>query len=329
MRYWWVNQNKTFRHEIVGGYLWSPKRKKNHHRNHFYDTMREVAPGDIVLSFQKTFLRSVGIVRSYCYESPMPEEFGRDGADWLHVDIGWRVDVRWTTLDHQIRPADHIRSLRPLLPRKYSPLHRDGRGLQSVYLTEVPAPLMHRLAILIGYEMHAAISRPLEPMPDRVGERPTSAVLLKKDWEEALVRQITTDTSLLETEREALVRSRRGQGLFRKRVSRIEHACRITHVENPTHLVASHCKPWRHCSNEERLDGENGLLLTPSADHLFDRGFISFEDGGRLLVSPVADRLSLDRMGVEVERPVTVGAFSWGQRHFLDYHRNEIFLETR
>jgi len=42
MRYWWVNQNQTFRQEIEGGYLWSPKRNKNGHRNPFYEFMREV-----------------------------------------------------------------------------------------------------------------------------------------------------------------------------------------------------------------------------------------------------------------------------------------------
>jgi transposase len=54
------------------------------------------------------------------------------------------------------------------------------------------------------------------------------------------------------------------------------------------HLRASHIRPWRDSDNEARLDGENGLLLTPTIDHLFDRGFISFEDDGRLLISPVA-----------------------------------------
>lgn len=54
MRYWWVNQNQTFRQEIEGGYLWSPKRNKNGNRNPFYEFMREVAPGDIVLSFCDT-----------------------------------------------------------------------------------------------------------------------------------------------------------------------------------------------------------------------------------------------------------------------------------
>ena len=106
----------------------------------------------------------------------------------------------------------------------------------------------------------------------------------------------------------------------------IESRCRITLVENPVHLVASHCKPWRDSTNEERLNGENGLLLTPSIDHLFDRGFIGFEDSGKLIISPVAHRPSLGRMCIETERIVNVGGFREGQRTFLDSHQNSVFL---
>lgn len=52
MRYWWVNQNQTYRHEIDGGYLWSPKKNKNEARNQFYENMREVSPGDLIFSFK-------------------------------------------------------------------------------------------------------------------------------------------------------------------------------------------------------------------------------------------------------------------------------------
>lgn len=96
---------------------------------------------------------------------------------------------------------------------------------------------------------------------------------------------MASDTSIGDTDREAIIRARRGQGLFKQHVMDIESKCRITGVGNPIHLVASHCKPWRDSSNEERLDGENGLLLMPSIDHLFDRGFIDFEDSGDLIVS--------------------------------------------
>jgi putative restriction endonuclease len=92
--------------------------------------------------------------------------------------------------------------------------------------------------------------------------------------------------------------------------------------------VASHCKPWRDATNEERLDGENGLLLTPSIDHLFDRGFIGFEGNGRLIISPVAHRPSLQRMGIDTTTAINVGAFTSGQRQFLDFHRNDVLLKS-
>jgi hypothetical protein len=94
-------------------------------------------------------------------------------------------------------------------------------------------------------------------------------------------------------------------------------------------LRASHCKPWRDATNEERLDGENGLLLTPNADHLFDRGFIGFEDNGNVIVSPVAHRESLVRMGLEPGRPLNVGKFSTGQRRYLEFHRDNVLLRSK
>jgi putative restriction endonuclease len=327
MRYWWVNQNQTFAHERAGGYLWSPKRAAGGRRNHFYNTMREVQPGDLVLSFRSTRIVAVGVAKSWCYESPKPVEFGSAGLNWEAV--GWRVDVHWTDLQHQVRPAEHIGALRHTLPERYAPLQRDtGHGLQGVYLAEVPAPMMQVLAGIIGYELRLLMDAPPAPLPERVAERPEAAESLKRTWEDHLEKRIITDPYLESTERSALVNARRGQGRFRENVLAIEKACRVTRVDNPEHLVASHCKPWRHADNGERLDGENGLMLTPSIDHLFDRGFITFEDGGLLVVSPVADGASLRRMGVDPGARIIVGTFSSGQKAYLDYHRNEIFLSA-
>src|SRR5262249_52786424 len=147
-------------------------------------------------------------------------------------------------------------------------------------------------------------------------------------WERKLEKDLLNDSSIQETERLAIIRARNGQGLFKDRVSIIESRCRITGVENPVHLVASHCKPWRDSTNDERLNGENGLLLTPSIDHLLDRGFIGFEDNGDLIISPVAHRPSLRRMGIDTTKVVSVGGFTTGQKHFLDFHRNAVLLQS-
>jgi putative restriction endonuclease len=320
MRYWWVNQNQTYRQEIDGGYLWSPKRKTNDHRNPFYESMREVAPGDIILSFFDTRIAALGIARSYCYESPKPTEFGRAGSYWEAV--GWKVDVSFQELANRIRPKDHIAELRGFLPEKYSPLRPNGDGLQSVYLTAVSAGFAAVIFRLIGDEANqvsevgANVYR-----ADRLSPSPEPTL---EEWERRVEAAIRNDRQLPETEREALVLSRRGQGTFRANVLLIERACRVTKVERREHLIASHIKPWRDSSNEERLDGENGLLLTPTIDHLFDKGFLSFENGGQLIVSPVADPVSLRRMGISVDRTINVGAFSTDQRRFLEYHRDNV-----
>lgn len=319
MRYWWVNQNQTYRHEIQGGYLWSPKRNANGARNPFYESMREVAPGDLIFSFKDTRIFAVGIAQSYCWENPKPVEFGAAGQNW--ENIGWKVKISFTELANIIRPKDHMAILGPFLPDKYSPLQPNGNGLQSVYLTEVPTPFAELLMGLIGREV-----APLALAAKMV--KPLSVDDLDF-WEHKLEQEIVSDTTVRETERQAIIRARVGQGLFKERVSKIEVRCRVTGVDNPVHLVASHCKPWRDSTNEERLDGENGLLLTPSIDHLFDRGFIGFENNGKLIISPVAHRPSLQRMGIDTEHVSNVGEFSAGQKHFLDFHRNAVFLESR
>jgi putative restriction endonuclease len=319
VRYWWVNQNQTFRQEVAGGYLWSPKRNANGAKNPFYEFMREVSPGDVVFSFMDTVIAAIGVTQSYCWESPKPAEFGTTGQNWENV--GWKVRVNFTQIIHRVRPKDHIALLRPLLPARYGPLQANGHGKQGVYLTELTPAFARTLAGLIGAEAQVlmggvAVGAPMQTNDDL------------DYWEHRLEAVIETDTSLPPTDREAIIRARRGQGLFKQRVMQIESRCRITRVNNPVHLVASHCKPWRDSKNDERLNGENGLLLTPSIDHLFDRGFIGFENDGTLIVSPVAHRPSLERMGIDVNGDLNVGPFTAGQRHFLEFHRDMVLLRS-
>lgn len=318
MRYWWVNQNQTYHHELRGGYLWSPKRNANGARNPFYESMREVSPGDLVFSFVDTYIAAIGVAQSYCWESPKPTEFGSAGQNW--ENIGWKVSVKFTELGKRLRPKDHIEVLRPLLPNKYSPLQSTGNGLQAIYLTELPAPLAEVLIGLVGQAATSIVATAASVWPVSGDDIDV--------WERKLEQRLDKDTSITETERKAIIRARIGQGLFKDRVREIEGSCRITKVENPAHLVASHCKPWRDSNNEERLDGENGLLLTPTIDHLFDRGFIGFEDSGRLIISPVAHLPSLEKMGINIRDPVNVGAFSSGQKQYLEFHRNSVLLKA-
>lgn len=322
MKFWWVSHNLTFKQEIQGGYLWSPKRKTDGSIYPFYESMREVAPNDLVFSFEGTFIRALGLATSYAREAPKPLEFGKKGAYWSQ--IGWRVDIDFNVLKNQIKPKDHIERLRPYLPERYSPLQTSGDGNQ-LYLTWVDTLLAQELITLIGFEGRQFWERTNQADVRYIQRNPDDV----QSWEEHISAEIESDKKIPETEKSSLILARRGQGIFKQNVAKIEHACRVTKVDQPEHLIASHCKPWRDSSNEERLDGENGLLLTPSIDHLFDRGFISFDDGGTLLISPVAHKPSLQRMGVPTDKLVKVGQFTNGQRKYLDFHRDSVFLQSR
>jgi predicted restriction endonuclease len=119
------------------------------------------------------------------------------------------------------------------------------------------------------------------------------------------------------------VLARRGQGKFRKRVEFFEGSCRVTGVTSSKLLIASHIKPWATSSNEERLNGHNGLFLSPHIDKLFDSGLMSFEDSGEMLFSGDLDRDVLERWSIDATKKVK--KFGQDQAYFLEHHREAVF----
>lgn len=103
---------------------------------------------------------------------------------------------------------------------------------------------------------------------------------------------------LTTTERQAVVKSRIGQGLFRDRLIKLWGGCAITGITKLSVLRASHAKPWRDSTNKERLDPHNGLLLIPNLDHLFDRHLIGFEQEGNICISPALSEEEQRTLGV-------------------------------
>jgi hypothetical protein len=123
------------------------------------------------------------------------------------------------------------------------------------------------------------------------------------------------------TEKEALRKYRCAQGLFRDRVAALEKRCRVTGVDDPKLLRASHIRPWKDSTPKERQDGNNGLFLAPHVDALFDAGLISFSDKGELLKSSRLPKVVMKAWGIPVK--LNVGTFSAKQCQYLKWHRKE------
>ncbi|RYH55370.1 MAG: HNH endonuclease [Alcaligenaceae bacterium] len=327
-QFWWVNHNQTARQEIDGQYLWSPKTEKGGAKSEFYNNMRRAAPGDIVLSFSRQAIRFVGRVTEFAFAAPKPEEFGRVGANWDRE--GWLLPVFWTPLSLPVRPKDFISVLGPLLPTKYSPISPStGGGYQKAYLTSVSESVFDVVVRRGRYDVHALLNG---------GGNSLSFEVVSGVLDDAEEERVLADDDLSTTVKQAVIQARRGQGKFRSNVEAIEQACRLTGVTNPALLIASHIKPWRSCRTaEERLDGMNGLMLTPDADHLFDRGYVSFGDDGEVLVSPRVPEDDLRRLGFgsllrqrfgmsEAPAVWRTDRFRSSQNRYLDFHRKQVFI---
>jgi putative restriction endonuclease len=296
LRYWWVNQNQTYKAEVGGGYMWSPKTNKGGGFNQFYQNMIETNVGDIVFSFADTFIKTVGVVSAPARSADTPKQFGKAGDAW-NTD-GWLVQVDYEELKDPLKPKNHMDILGPLLPRRYSPIRADGGGNQ-VYLAEIPEVMAASLLSLIGHQSNVAV-------------------------EEGQEREIKNRTDINTTEKYQLVRSRIGQGQYRSNLERYEPGCRISGVTDGRFLTASHIKPWVKSTNFEKLDGNNGLLLSPHIDRLFDRGFLSFEDSGRLIFSPLLPSDVIDAWGLST--PIKERPLSSRQSTYMSFHRSKIYL---
>lgn len=304
MAFWWVNQNQTYDHEVGGGYLWSPKKNANGARNQYYENMTMVNVGDIVFSYCDTFVKAIGVVTGPAQSLSKPVIFGNAGSNWS--DDGWFVPVEFSRIENPIKPKEHMQVLAPLLSDKYAPLQASGNGLQGVYLASISEEFGQTLLSLSSTQI------PTLPVVDL-------ASLTFSEEEQEIVAMKTLE----ETTKATLVMARRGQGLFRSRVKAIETKCRVTGVSSENFLIASHIKPWKDSDNLERLDGNNGLFLSPHVDRLFDGGFISFQKSGEMLVSPQLDHSVLENWSINPTK--RYGKFNEEQAYFLDFHSKERF----
>ncbi|MDW8518501.1 HNH endonuclease [Priestia flexa] len=164
---------------------------------------------------------------------------------------------------------------------------------------------------------------------------PEHAIILQKLWNNShnsVQSKVNVEINMknlvsgdiTETEREQVIKSRIGQSVFKKELVAMERKCQLCGVCDERFLIASHIKPWSKSNHKERLDVNNGLLLCPNHDSLFDKGYISFDDNGTILISKSLDEdtkvfLNInDHMNIEINVK---------RKHYIEWHRNNVFTK--
>lgn len=295
MAYWWVSQNQTYKHERNGEYLWAPNLDSGGNKPFHWASMNKVQQGDIIFSYVAQKIVSISIAKTKAYDSQRPQEF-ESQETWEKE--GKKIDAQYNDLETPIHISNVRNALLKLLPNRYSPLTVSGSGNQG-YLFPIP-PNAGRFLLQEADSIKPTVS------------------------EEAIVAGID-NSQIPATEKEALVKSRIGQGKFKKDLLIYWNSqCAVTGFSGEGLLMASHIKPWRDCNNYERLDKFNGILLSPSYDAAFDCGHISFKNSGEIIISDLLSKQSPSLIGINPSAKIQ--NFDTKHQQYLEYHRDLIFI---
>ena len=139
--------------------------------------------------------------------------------------------------------------------------------------------------------------------------------------------KISPKIELKEKNKEIISKARIGQNFYREELlKKWQGKSSLNDYSNSIFLNASHIKPWKDCTNEECIDVENGLLLKPDYDKLFDKGFISFSDDGKVLISPLLSNEDIKELNIHSE--LKIKKVSDKMKRYLLFHRNNIFKKN-
>lgn len=134
------------------------------------------------------------------------------------------------------------------------------------------------------------------------------------------IDKIVLDETISDTQKAVMINTRVGQGRFREDLIHHWKGCAVTKFQNYSFLIASHIKPWSKSDNEERLDPFNGLLLLANIDKAFDLGYVSFDEGGHILISEHLEEYQI--LGIHSEMKVLL---TKQHQDYLAYHRENQF----
>ena len=132
------------------------------------------------------------------------------------------------------------------------------------------------------------------------------------------------EEEVLSTVDTQVVKARKGHGVYRSKLLEQCPYCPITMITDDRLLIASHIKPWVDSDTFEKTDPYNGFMLSPTFDFLFDRGFMSFTDDKKVMLSPFLSKITYSKIGISDNKNIPMLPVE-GREEYLKYHRENIF----
>jgi putative restriction endonuclease len=284
MEFYWVNIGMSLEEVKQNKFLWAPlcskkprdpknlnKGFRTTHLSH-WDVVADVKKGDVIFCNYNRTLLFVAIAISDAYQAERPKSRAFDA--WH--DQGNQVKVKLIELTPPLSIDGYICEL---FSKRYNDsstikVIREGDGVFQGYMAGIPQGAGIELLRLSG------------------------------DTEEIIVEESENADSKKRkskidgTTRKILSEARIGQGQFRQDLIKKWKKCAISGITNFSLLIASHILPWSKSDDSQRLDPYNGFLLAVHIDRLFDQGLISFDDGGKIIISSHLSPTDATVMGI-------------------------------
>lgn len=261
--YWWVSQGENYSTVIEQGSLWAPHLRVDGKPGHAdWQALHRMLPGDVVFHYAAQQFKAISLVVAAGVESDRPP--GYDG--YPH---GTLVLVEPCIVDMEVR----LDVLKTVFPPGVGPMNRTGNP-GRVYIASIPPAVGEPLA---NYLSAGSLPRQsLARVAESKGERDTGPQL-----------------DLASTDIAGSIFRRAEQRYLRQALlARYGNQCAFCGRYLPKNLlIAAHIKLRSESSEADRLNFDAAAMLACSlgCDALFERGYLTVDDGGLVRTTPVDD----------------------------------------
>lgn len=299
MNFYIVMQGRTYIEEKANGLIWSLQQDKTGQPHHFWERMKEVTEGDAIFHYVRGEIMAVSIVQQGYSQVQNPYT--------AESTVGYLVKTNYEELAHPLNIKQFWHELQPFMPIKYAAFQDNGDGNQGYLYPCNELLALKLLELLSDSNIYEEEQEQLEFAigPIATKERNTLAPIL------------------IETEANAKVKIRKGQQKFKSALAPLwQHKCALCNIELPALLRASHAKPWKDSTDDERLNPYNGLLLCCNHDALYDAGYIAFDGTGKIHISSDIEEADYEKYGIHLKMKV---ARQEENKPFFKWHKREVF----
>lgn len=297
-----VMQGQTYQEEKELRMIWSRKQASDGSFPHSWLRVMEVNEGDRIFHYVKGDIVAISVAKTRCQIAPRPSNEPTDEGD-----DGYLVALDYHELELPVNVRAKFDAISPHLPIKYSPFQADGNGNQG-YLYPCNDELSIKLLELISdLNIYRIDEEQLElaMSPVRHTERNTLI------------------PTLAETETEVKTKIRLGQKKFKQGLLPLwDQKCVVCEIELPELLRASYSKPWKDCTDAERVDPYNGVLLCCNHHALYETGFIAFDGQGRLHISSQIPEEDYGKYGIQPKMKI---ARKEQNKPYFKWHKRRLF----